>query len=120
EIALGQHHLQPRVLRLELAQSPHIGDLQRPVALSPAVDRLLANAMALRHLRHRLRVRLSHDADHLVFAESTLLNRSPAQLGEPSSQVSAGPKITGHASATVQAMLARLGIRPSFSRPWVS
>src|SRR5690606_19586324 len=52
--------------------------------------------MTLRDLWHRLRIGLAQDPDHLVLGETALLHGS-SRLQEPSSQVSAGPKITGQA-----------------------
>src|SRR5690606_7842791 len=86
EIPLGDHLLQARVLRLELPQPTNIGDIELPVALAPAVDRLLADPMTLRDLWHRLRIGLAQDPDHLVLGETALLHGS-SRLQEPSSRI---------------------------------
>jgi hypothetical protein len=44
--------LQSAILLLKLAQPLHIGGLQHPVALPPAIDRLIANAVLLGDLRY--------------------------------------------------------------------
>src|SRR5690348_3852097 len=41
---------------------------------APAVDRLRADAVLLRHLRHGLLIGLAQDGDHLLFGESRFLH----------------------------------------------
>ena len=61
---------------LELAQSPHVGGLQGPEVLPPAVDRLRAYAVLLRHLWDWPAIGFPQDRHHLLFAESGLLHGS--------------------------------------------
>src|SRR5262249_53535411 len=77
EVALRHQLLQLQILLLELAQPPHIRRLELPEALAPAIDRLVADAVALRHLRHWAPIRLAQDLHHLLFAEPTLLHGLP-------------------------------------------
>jgi hypothetical protein len=56
EIAVSDHLLQPAVLLLQSAQALHIGGFEGPVPLPPRVDRLIADAVLLGDLRHRLLV----------------------------------------------------------------
>jgi hypothetical protein len=74
EVALGHQLLELGVLLLELPKPLHVDRLQLAESLAPGVDRLLADAVLLGHLRHRTLVRLAQDLDHLLFAEPTLLH----------------------------------------------
>src|SRR5262245_35377641 len=50
QVALGQEPLDSSVLRLEVSQSPQFGDSQAAVAASPAVERVLGDAMVAAEL----------------------------------------------------------------------
>ncbi len=56
------------VLLLELPQPLHVHGLELAEPLAPGVDRLVADAVPLRDLRHRAPIRLAQDLHHLLFA----------------------------------------------------
>ena len=92
--------LQPCVLLLKLAKPANVRHIELPMALTPRVDGLLTHTVALGDPRHRLGIRLAQDPHHPLFAESALLHGSlSSPSGEPSSQQTTGPKISGPASS---------------------
>ena len=88
--------------------------------LPPAVDRLGADAVLLRDLRHWPSIGLPQDRDHLLFGESGLLHGSLVSPRAPFSQASAGPtngrqvnRGTQYLSMRYTERLADAGIEPS-------
>ena len=61
-----------------------VGRFQAANVLPPAVDRLAADTVLLRHVRDRLRVGLPEDRDPLLFCESGLLHGSLTSRGRHS------------------------------------
>jgi hypothetical protein len=76
EVAIGDDPFQPAVFLLQLPQALHVRGLERAEMLPPAVDRLRADAVLLRHLRHRSLVGFTEDRHHLLFGESRLFHGS--------------------------------------------
>ena len=76
QVPVRHHLLQAAVLLLELAHALDVGRFQAAKVLPPAVDRLAADTVLLRHVRDRFRVGLPEDRDHLFFGESGLLHGS--------------------------------------------
>src|SRR5688572_6340046 len=64
-----------RVLRLELLQPLGVVRGHRAEAPPPLVERLLAHAVLLRHLRDQCLVCLAEDPDHLLLGEPALAHR---------------------------------------------
>ena len=65
KVPRGYQHLQPGVLLLRLAGLFHAVSVHVAEALPPRVDRLLAAAMPLGHLGHRIAVGLAQNAHRL-------------------------------------------------------
>ena len=72
EITLGNEALESGIFLFQLAQAPHVANLQLAVSLAPGVYRLLAYCVALRNLRYGPSIGLAQNLDHLVFGESAL------------------------------------------------
>jgi len=61
EVAVGHDPLQATVLHLELPQAFHVHGFELAEPQAPQVDRLLGDAVLLRHLRHRRLVGFTED-----------------------------------------------------------
>ena len=85
--------LQAAGFLLDLAHAFDVGRFQAAKVLPPALDRLGADAVLVRHVRDRLGVGLPEDRDHLLVGESRLLHGPLVASRVPLSQASAGPKI---------------------------
>jgi hypothetical protein len=72
KIALARQLLQQRIFGFERLQTLDVIRLHRHDALSPSVDRLLADTMLLRNSGHHPPVRLTKDRRHLFVRESAL------------------------------------------------
>ncbi len=102
KIALSKQLLELGVLRLQRLQALHVGWLQAPEVLTPAVDRLLANPVLLGRLGHRGPVGLAQNRDHLLVGASALSHRLFV-VEEPSSQKSLGRNSrAGHWNVKIQ------------------
>lgn len=81
KVALGQQLLETGVFLLQRPQLFHVGRIQLAVALSPEIQRLLADTVLLGDLRDRRLVGLAENLDHLVFGESGLAHEAPRRSG---------------------------------------
>ena len=81
EVPLGQEPFEPDVLLLQLAQTFDVVGVHAAEALPPAIDRLLADAVAFGDLSYRILVGLAQDADHLLFRKASLSHGSLFVVG---------------------------------------
>jgi hypothetical protein len=82
-LALGQHSHQPCVLELQLAKKIDIVGIERAVLLLLDANRLLAEHVIARGIRHRSSVSLPQHRDHLLFTKSALPHRPLAFGARP-------------------------------------
>ena len=100
EVVLRDQSLQARVFLLHLTHLPQTSGFDVTEALTPGVDRLLAQNVALCHFRYPRGIRFPQNADYPFFCESTVSHGSHSVCG-PVSLVSNGLKISGQVSPAI-------------------
>lgn len=100
QVTLGHQLLQACVFPLEIAQALHVRAFQFTISLPSSVQRLFADTVRLRDLRHGPGIGFAQNARPLFLSETTLPQGLLARQQKPSSQVSNDPQIRGQITLT--------------------